>query len=102
MHYEAVDPRPPLGEMILVGVTSSLACLIGVSNNCHEALKFGSPEYFDLMAWPVVVGPSIFLSLGSLVLHYTFRHFPTRWIFFLVALWFQWMLGDLVFHMMNF
>ncbi|MDP1561109.1 MAG: hypothetical protein Q8M16_06905 [Pirellulaceae bacterium] len=83
-------------------MTSSLACVVGISINCNEALKFGSPEYFDLMAWPVVIGPSILLSFGSIFLHYVFRHDPTKWIFFLVSLWFQWMLGDFVFHSMDF
>jgi len=87
-------------ELIALFAGNLAACVVGVS--AQYDYPFGSPAYFDLMAWPVVAIPSILFSFGSSVLYYRLRNDPKKWLLFLVSLLVQLILGSLVGRMTDF
>lgn len=87
-------------EVLALAISNLLACVVGVSSQYR--FPFASPEYFDLMAWPVVAVPSVFCMVLACIVYYTLRRNQLRWILFGIGGAMQLLIGSFIGRSMDF
>lgn len=94
------DSWCPKLELLALAIGNLVACVVGVSSQYRY--PFGSREYYDLMAWPVVAVPSVICLILVCCVYYSLRRTKLRWFLFGVAGAMQLSIGGLVGRWMNF
>jgi hypothetical protein len=87
-------------EILGLALCNLVSCIVGVSSQYR--MTIGSPEYFDLMAWPVVAAPTIFFLSFACAIYFVLRRSQLKWILFVVAVVLQFSLGAFVGAWMDF